>query len=413
MAMHSQQQPATGPGRVEFILLISCVMMLVAFAIDSMLPAFPFIGRSLGIPVTEQPLIITAFMIGFGLAQLFVGTLSDQYGRRGIMVWSLFAFGITSLLAALAPDFTLLLVARFAQGVAAAGARVVVTSAVRDRYEGREMAQVMSMANVIFMAAPILAPSMGALVLMVGPWPWIFGVLALLGLVVWAWVGLRLPESLKPENRVSITPRHVLQSFRTVATDRQSLGYSLAMTAMVGALMGFLVSVQAIFDQTFQDAAFLPAGFALMAIGMAIASLINSQIVMRYGMRLIGHASLIWFTVLSGIHLAVAISGHETIWTFIGLQTLTMMGFSFAAANFGAMAMENMGGVAGTASSLQGSFSTVAGALVGTVIGTAFDGTTVPLYTGYFVGGLLALIIVLVTEGGRLFVSRHAPKSGE
>lgn len=398
------------PGRNEFVVLISAIMMLIAFAIDSMLPALPAIGNSLGVSVeNKRQFVITAFMIGFGIAQFFVGAISDKYGRRGLMLWSLFGYAVTSLAATLAPTFELLLLARAAQGMAAAGARVLVTSVVRDKFEGRAMAQVMSLAHVIFMAAPILAPLMGQAVLAVAPWRWIFAVLALIGAAVWVWVLFRLPETLDPAKRRAINPTELLASASRVLGDRQSVGYTIANTLITVGLMGFLVTVQQVFDDMFGVPEFLPIGFGIMATGMAIASLANAAIVKRLGMRLIGHTAILFFTAVAGIHALVAISGYETLWTFVGLQTLMMLGFSFSVGNFGAMAMENMGDVAGTASSLQGSFSTLVGATLGAAIGQSFDGTTVPLYAGIFLCGLLSIVAIFVTEGGRLFVARHAP----
>jgi DHA1 family bicyclomycin/chloramphenicol resistance-like MFS transporter len=396
------------PGRNEFVVLISAIMMLVAFAIDSMLPALPAIGNALGVGTeNHRQFVITAFMIGFGVSQLFVGVLADRYGRRGLMLWSLFGYALTSLAATLAPTFELLLVARVAQGMATAGARVLVTSVVRDRFEGRAMAQVMSLAHMIFMAAPVLAPLMGQAVLAVAPWRWIFAALALLGGGVWAWVLLRLPETLDARNRREITPTEVRASAAHVIGDRQSVGYTMANTLVTVGLMGFLVTVQQVFEKTFGVPEFLPVGFGIMATGMALASLVNAVLVKRLGMRLIGHSAIIFFTLVAGIHALVAILGHETLWTFVGLQTLMMLGFSFAVGNFGAMAMENMGEVAGTASSLQGSFSTLVGASLGAVIGQSFDGTTVPLYVGIFTCGALSVVVIAITEGGRLFVARH------
>jgi MFS transporter, DHA1 family, multidrug resistance protein len=404
----------TAAGRREFVLLISGIMMLVAFAIDSMLPALPAIGNALGVSVENQrQFVITAFMVGFGVGQFFVGTISDRYGRRGLMLGSLFGFALTSLAATLANSFDLLLVARLAQGMAAAGARVLVTSVVRDRFEGRAMAQVMSLASVIFMAAPILAPAMGQIILAFAQWRWIFAVLMGLGLIMWVWVAFRLPESLDPANQVPVSVAQFKRSARHVLTDRQSLGYGAANTCLTAGLMGFLTSVQQVFDTIFGRPDLLVYGFAVMAGGMAIASLINSRIVMQYGMRRIGHAAMIAYTGFAMLHAAVALSGHETLASFIVLQTLMMIGFSFAAANFGALAMENMGSIAGTATSLQGSFSTICGALAGAAIGQSFNGTTIPLYIGFSLCGLLALLAVFVTEGGALFVARHAPTHAE
>ena len=141
--------------------------------------------------------------------------------------------------------------------------------------------------------------------------------------------------------------------------------------------------------------------------------LLNAAIVKRYGMRLIGHGALILFTFIAGIHALVAWSGHETLESFIILQMVMMMAFPLMGGNFNAMAMERMGRVAGTASSVQGFTNNLVSAIIGTIIGRAFDGTTVPLYLAYFVCGMLALIIVFVTEGGRLFVARNASVPAE
>ncbi len=396
------------PGRTEFVVLIASIMMVVAFAIDSMLPALPFIGRSLGVTTENyRQFVITAFMLGFGGAQFFVGTLSDRYGRRGLMLWSLVGYTVFSVAAAAAPTFEWLLAARAIQGVAAAGARVLVTSIVRDQFEGRAMAQVMSLATVVFMAAPILAPTMGTLILAVAPWRWIFIVLGLVGAVLWLWVFARLPETLDPADRIAISWGQVTHSQGVVLADRQSTGYTLALTFMTCAIFGFLTSVQQIFADVFNNARFLPIGFAIMAGTMAVGSFLNSMIVGRFGMRKIGHAGLLGFTCIAAFHAAWSFGGHETMVSFILLQASMMFCFAMTVANFGAMAMENLGQVAGTASSLQGSFSTVFGALGGTVIGQMFNGTTVPLYVAIAVAGMLALLSVFLAEGQRLFVARH------
>lgn len=410
MASLAQTDSRRLPGMAEFVVMIAMVMMMVALGIDSMLPALPSIGDSFAISEANQrQFVISVFMLGFGTGQIFMGMLSDRFGRRPVLLVSLGGYAVTSAIAAWSASFDLLLGARFAQGLASAGGRVLVASLVRDCFEGRKMAQVMSLASVIFMAAPVLAPAVGQLVLSFGPWQWIFGVLALFGLGMLGWVWLRLPETLARENRIPLEFGPMLESAREVLRDRQSVGYTLASALMFGGLLGFIFSVQQIFADVFGALDLLAVGFAGLAGAMALVSLLNARLVMRFGMRLLGHIGLLWMAGFALIHLAVALAGKESLVLFIVLQATMMAGFALASANFGAMAMENMGRVAGMASSLQGFTITISGALIGTAIGQQFDGTTVPMYTGYCVTAVLAILVVLWTEHGRLFTARNVP----
>lgn len=388
----------------EFVSLIAALMAMIALSIDSMLPALPSIGASLGVASdNDRQWVIAAFMIGFGLAQVAHGPLSDRFGRRPVLLASLVAGGAFSLVAAFSASFELLIAARVACGMAVASSRVLAISIVRDRYSGRQMARVMSLAFIVFMAAPILAPAFGQIILLFAPWRWIFGMLALASVTLFIWAGLRLPETLAAENRLPLTPARLAQGWRTTLGDRMSLGYTLALALLQGALFGFINSVQQIFFDVFDHPALLTPVFAGVAATMAVASYFNSRLVVRLGTRLISHWALVGFIAFGALHLLIALGGHETVISFTLVQALMMGCFGLASANFGAMAMENMGGMAGTASSVQGFIGTLIGALIGIGIGQAFNGTTVPLYTGFVLCGLAALAVVAVTERGRLF----------
>jgi MFS transporter, DHA1 family, multidrug resistance protein len=402
--MTSPTASGLNQSRTEFILLLSCILMLIAFAIDSMLPAFPAIGKGLGVTdKRDYALILSAFLTGFSIALLFVGTLSDRFGRRRLILVSLTGFVVTSFIAALASDYTILLIARFAQGMSAAGGQVVVRAIVRDRFVGRDMAQVMSMTSMIFMAGPIIAPFMGQSLLLVSTWRSIFFVLAALGFVIWSWSFFRLQESLPSTQRLPINSQTIIQSVKTVLSDRLSLGYTLAQAAGGSALFGFLMSVQPVFEQTLKAPDMLPVGFAVMAGCMMAASLFNAMVVKRYGMRRIGHIALIAYTAIAGVHVLVALWGYETLAMFITLQSLMMIAFPMMGGNFNAIAMENMGHVAGTASSVQGFLNNIISTGFGAMVAYAFDGTTVPMYSAYVFFGLIAITIIFITEKGKLF----------
>lgn len=388
----------------EFVTLIAALMALTALGIDSMLPALPAIGAALDVaePNSRQ-FVITSFLIGFSVAQLAYGPLADRYGRRPVLIFGLIASAITNLVAAVSGSFVLLLIARFASGAAVAGARVVTVALVRDCYSGRAMARVMSLAFIFFMAAPVLAPSFGELVLAFASWRWIFGGIAIVTAIILAWFVLRMPETLPESERQPLQPSRILAGYRMVLRDRYAVGYTMAAALLQGGLFGFVGSIQQIMDVTFERPKLLTIVFACVAGTMAAGSFFNSRIVMRFGTRLISHAALLGLIAVAAVHLAVTLAGLESLTSFIILQAMMMACFGLATSNFSAMAMENMGTIAGTASSLQGFASMLTGAVLGAIIGQSFDGTTVPLYGGFLGLGLIALLVVFRTEHGRLF----------
>jgi DHA1 family bicyclomycin/chloramphenicol resistance-like MFS transporter len=395
-------------GFLEFVVLAAATMSTQAIAIDAMLPAFPTIvtALSVGDPNHGQ-WIVTAYMTGLGIGQLFWGMLSDRFGRRPILLGGLTLYVIAALLCSLSGSFATLLAWRFVHGLAAACV-TVTRSVVRDLYSGRQMARVMSLTFMVFLTVPILAPSLGQLILVVAPWRYIFVVFAVFAALVAAWGFLRLPETLHPEYRMTLTRKHVLSAAKLVLGTRASIFYTLAMMVMFGTIMAYVGMVAQIFSEVFHRPKLMPSMFALCAIFMGMAAYLNSRIVERLGMRLISHTALLMFIAVTGVHVLIAILGLEQIWTFVVLQSLTMATFSLSVSNFGAMAMEPMGAIAGIAASLQGFISTFSGALVGILIGEQFNGTTVPLAAGALCCGLVSLGFVLLAEKGRLFRAHHS-----
>lgn len=404
-APHVAGEPAGAPiGFVEFVALVAALMSLAALGIDSMLPALPAIGRSLGIATENQrQFIVTAFVLGFGIAQLAHGPLADRFGRRTVLLWAIGGYVIANIACAVSANFVLLLAARVFGGAMVAATRVATVAMVRDCYHGRPMARVMSIAFMVFMIVPVLAPAFGQTVLLFANWRGIFWVVAGLSLVIWTWFFVRMPETLHADAQQPLSVRRVAGGWKQTLSDRWSLGYTLASTSLMGALYGYLNSVQQIMFDTFKHPQLLAVMFAVTAALMAGANLTNARLVMRLGTRLISHSAVIGLVVLSAIHLAVALAGYETLVGFVILQALTMGCFGLATSNFSSMAMENMGGIAGTASSVQGFTSVTFGAVIGVVIGQAFDGSTAPLAAGFLICGVVALGVVAVTERGRLF----------
>jgi DHA1 family bicyclomycin/chloramphenicol resistance-like MFS transporter len=394
----------------EFVALTAATMATQALAVDAMLPALPIILKALNVadPNYGQWIVIS-YMTGLSFGQLFWGIMSDRFGRRRILLTGLSLYVVAAFLCTLAGDFEMLLVWRFVHGLAAAST-VVVRSAVRDLYSGRQMARVMSLTFVVFIMVPIIAPSVGQGILLIAPWRFIFALCGIFAGSVAIWLAVRLPETLHPEYRMILTRSHIATAVRLVLGNRTSLFYTLAVTLMFGALIAYVGTVSQVFIECFHRPALMPSMFALCAILMGIAAYGNSRIVEVVGMRRISHAALLTFITVAVLHGMVAAMGLEQIWTFVVFQSLTMATFSLCVSNFGAMAMEPVGSVAGVAASLQGFTSTFLGALIGGFIGRQFNGTTVPLAAGTAVCGALALVCVLAAENGRLFAPHRVAK---
>lgn len=383
-----------GPGLREFVALMAALMASNAMAIDSMLPALPAIGESLGVAEeNRRQLVITAYLLGFGFAQILYGPLADRFGRKRLIVGGMIAYAVCAALAGLAGSFALLLAARALMGVAAAATRVLVVAVVRDRFHGAEMARIMSITMIVFMIVPVLAPTFGQMVLGVGSWRQIFIILAVYGLLLAFWVTMRLPETLAPGTERSLSPRLIAEAAGETLRNRMSIGNTVAVTLAMGALFAFINSVQQIVFDVFAAPQLIGLIFACIAGPMALSSYINSRLVRRYGSRRILLVALTCFTVLAMAHLAAAAAFGETIWSFALMQGLTMACFGLIGANAGALAMEPLGHVAGTASSVQGLITTIGGALIGFFIGQHFDGTTRPFLIGFVACGAAALAV--------------------
>jgi len=389
-------------GFPEFVIVIASIMALNPLAMDMMLPALPNIGSTFEIVQANRPQeVLSTFLIGFGVGQFVMGPLSDRFGRRPVLLGGMTVYFVASVLAISAPSFETLLLARTLQGLGTSATRVIATSIVRDCYAGRRMASVMSLAMMVFIAVPVVAPSLGEVVMLLTQWRGIFVVLTLYGVLTLIWSALRMPETL-PEQK-SLAVRDVLGAFRQTVTNRQTIGYALAAGGVQASLYGFVFSSEQVFTEMYALGNYFPLAFAAIAVGIAVAGFLNARFVGRVGMRVISHGALVGFVAVAGIMLLGAKTQILPLPLFMTLAALMMFAFGLMFANFTALAMEPQGHIAGTASSLYGSITTLLGIGIGTVIGQDYDGTLLPFATGFFFCTVAALAVVLVVEKGRLF----------
>ncbi len=410
----TKAEPARTLSTPELVAMVASLSALNALAIDIMLPALPQIGASFQLANdNDRQLVVIAYVALFGISQLIYGPLADAFGRRSVLIYALGIYIAGSILCVIAPSFELFLAARAMQGVGAAATRVIATAVVRDLTEGRRMAQVMSMAMTVFMIVPIIAPGIGQLILFVAPWRWIFAALLIYAVLVLIWTFVRLPETLKPENRQKFNAPAIAAAYLSVLRQRQTVGYMIASTFVTACLFGYITSSEQLFVDVYGLGPAFPIAFGSIAIAISAGTFLNSRLVMRHGMRRLSHVMTIGFTVSALVLAALTQLGLASFWVFTCMAALTFAMFGLMASNFNALAMEPVGRVAGSASAIFGAVTATGGAILGALIARAFDGTATPFAIGLAAAGAATMLAVLWTERGRLFgtgPSQLAPK---
>ena len=394
--------------------MMAAIIALNALAIDAMLPAFPRMVNGLGLSdPNDVQYVIGIYLLANGIGSLFHGPLSDRFGRRPILIGAIVGYILSAFACRFATSFDMLMVTRIAQGLCGAALSVLVTSIIRDQFEGDAMAKRMSTIFLIFMAVPIIAPLIGSAILVFAGWRSIFDMMAFLAIAMLIWVGLRLPETLHPDAATPIQFGALTRAWRMVVTHRTANSYLIAGGLAHGALFGYLNSSQQIFDKGFGVPEFFPFGFAIVAIGIACANFTNARIVERFGARRLSQSALVGFILLGLLQLLAAWFVPQSLPLFLILITLNMAMIGFVGSNFSSIAMQPFGAVAGSASSFQSFVRTIMSALIGAWIGQQFTGSVVPMALGFLLCGLAALALVAFGERGQLFTrpgtTKHLP----
>jgi len=383
----------------EFIALMALLMSMTAMSIDIMLPALPDIGEALGVLDTGNlPLVVTVFMLGMAVGQLIWGPLADRFGRRRPLLLGLALFVIATTVAVTTQSFSELLAARFLQGIGGSVGRIIVTAIVRDLFVGREMARVLSMVMMVFILVPILAPSVGQLIIAAGSWRWLFAVLLGGSLTSVIWAGSRLPETRPP---LATRARHwtIGEALALVLSNRVTFGYGIASGFVLGVLVAYIASSQQVFGTGYRLGKLFPFAFGSVACAIALASFTNSRLVRRLGMRRLSHTALVVHLGLSAALALLSTITQLPLWLALAGMAACFFLYGLILSNFNAIAMQPMGQAAGMAASLTGSYCTATGALFGTLIAGQLNGTVLPLFAGFAVLGFCALLSVFLVEG--------------
>ena len=386
------------PGMAEFVALMAFTMSLVALSLDAMLPAFPEMIRDLHVSETNRiQLVVSLLFSGMAIGQLFYGSLSDTIGRKPAIYIGFGLFIVGSVLSMTAVSFYVMLTGRLLQGIGAAGPRTVAVAVIRDRFHGPEMARVMSFVLTVFVLVPVFAPALGQLILIVAGWRAIFGALLLLATITILWLGVRQPETLPPAKRMPFSLRKLRAAFREVLGNRAAMITTLIAGCVSGAFLGYLNLSQQLFQVQYGLGHRFPLYFAILAISVGCASLLNGSLVMRLGMHQLVNLALSLLLALSCMFLLLVwlYDGHPPLWVFMAdcLAMFFCIGVLFG--NLNSMAMEPLGHVAGTAASVIGSTSTMIAVIIGFWIGHAYDGSLFSMAIGFASLAAISKLLIL------------------
>lgn len=367
-------------GRTEFIALIAMMFSTIAFSVDSMLAAFPQIESELNVP-GQAYLMITMFMGGLAFGTLIAGPISDAFGRKRTLYVGCGLYVISGLVAWQSTDFNVILAARVVQGFAAAAPRVVSLAVVRDLYQGRQMAQIVSFAMILFAIVPTLAPAMGDALQSVFGWRSIMLAFVLFAVITIVWVAIRLPESLALEDRVPLNFAHLVTSSKEVLRNR-TVRLSIGVQCVAFALIFSLISmVQPIYDQTFGRGETFAYWFGAIALVSALStSIANSMLVIRFGMRRLVTLAMVGQVFCAAFTFVVLKwAPHYAFNAFVFWQFMMIWLTGMSIGNLNAIALEPMGHIAGFTASVSGAISTLAAAIIASFVGSQFNGTPFPL----------------------------------
>lgn len=385
----------------EFVTMLAVMISILALSIDAILPALGQISKDLKLENSnDAQLVLSAMFLGFAIGQICAGPLSDSFGRKPIIYIGYVIFIAGCLIAMVADNFQLLLFGRVLQGLGAAAPRIVSIALVRDGYEGREMARIMSIVMAIFILVPAIAPAIGQGVMLFTSWRSIFTLLLITAVIAFCWFALRQPETLHEDKRRKFSLNNIVSGIAETLSYRTVTGYTLASGIIFGAFLGYLNSAQQIFQITYNTGDWFAVYFGVAALAIGLASIFNSKVVIKLGMRFMTKHALIWLTLLSTLFLVFVFiqDGVPALWSFMIWLLAAFFCCGILFGNFNALAMEPIGHMAGLGAAVVGSLSTFISLPIGWAIGTSFSNTITPLVLGFALLGTSSYLLIIWTE---------------
>ena len=380
---------------------MAVLMSVTALSVDAMIPA---LGQmSLDLAVTDAnaiQLVISSIFFGMAFGLMIYGPLADSVGRKKSIYLGISIFLLGTLICIFATSLNAMLLGRAIQGFGSASCRVVTLAIIRDKYEGREMAKIMSLIMMVFIMVPALAPLLGQGILLFATWQAIFWFIFIFAFVGMTWMHFRQRETLAPENVRTFSFQSFFSGMIETVKHPISLGYTISAGVMFGAFVSYLSSAQQIMEIQYKLGHLFPAYFGLLAIAYGFSSFLNAKLLIKFTMEQVCKTFLSLQVVISlgFLTYSIASGGDLPFNLFYSYMLATFFCLGSLFGNFSSMALQPFGHMAGLSTSVISALQTLIAVLVGSLIGQQYNGTVQPMIAGFFVCGVITLILFLAIQ---------------
>ncbi|MEH6537529.1 MAG: multidrug effflux MFS transporter [Psychroserpens sp.] len=392
--------------KIEFVVLMASLMSIVALSIDALLPALPQIGEALSVTdPSDNQLLITMIFLGLGFGQLIFGPLSDSFGRKPMVYFGFAIFVIASIVCVTTNNFEVMIIGRIFQGIGLSSPRTIAIAMTRDTYSGDFMAKILSIIVMFFILVPIVAPTLGQLLLDFFDWKAIFNANLIIGLLIVIWFWKRQPETLDETNKIKFSPSIFITGTREFLKYKEAIAYTLVSGFITGSFMVYLSTSQQIFQEQYQLGELFPYIFASTAFSVGFATFANSRFVIRFGSFNIAYYATIAYAAISLLYVVLFYSGNNpSVYVLITFFLLQFFAVGFLFGNLRALAMEPLGHIAGIGAAINGFVSTVMAVPIANYIGSFVKTSVLPLFIGFSIFGVLSLVLFLILKRRRSLI---------
>ncbi len=363
----------------KIVFILGLLAMLMPLSIDMYLPALPVISAQFGVPAGSAQMTLSTYILGFALGQLFYGPMADSLGRKPVILGGTLVFAAAAVACALAQTIDHLIIMRFFHGLAAAAASVVINALMRDIYPKAEFSRMMSFVMLVTTIAPLVAPMAGGAVLVWFSWHVIFWILALAALLASAMIFFFIDETLPVERRQKFHIRTTIGNFASLFRHKRVLSYMLASGFSFAGMFSFLSAGPFVYiELNHVSPQHFGYYFALNIVFLFIMTIINSRFVRRVGALNMFRAGL-WIQFVMAIWLVVSAFLGVGFWALVVGVAAFVGCVSMVSSNAMAVILDEFPHMAGTASSLAGTFRFGIGDIVGALLSMATFTTAWPM----------------------------------